>query len=92
MNDKELGAVLLDTVLSSPGMNETVKIDLKVSRKNALLLGNIIGKGIDPKNSPGLLDNIPKDAEEQLSELAAEILQKSGLTDLNEKLKSFSTK
>lgn len=92
MNENELLGVLLDTVLSTPGMNETVKIDLKVSRKNALLLGNLISKGIDPKSNPGLLDNIPKDAGEELSELANEIIQKSGLTDLNEKLKSLTGK
>jgi len=92
MNEKELGAVLLDTVLSTPGMNELVKIDLKISRKNALLLGNLIDKGIDAKNSTILLENIPPDAVEHLSSLSAEILQKSGLADLNEKLRSLTTK
>lgn len=92
MNEKELVGVLLDTVLSTPGMNETVKIDLKVSRKNALLLGNLISKGIDPKGTSGILDSVPKDAAEQLAELATEIIQKSGLTDLNEKLKALTGK
>ena len=31
-------AKVFDTVLSIPGMNELVKIDLKISRKNVLLI------------------------------------------------------
>ncbi|SDF59820.1 hypothetical protein [Chitinophaga filiformis] len=92
MNEKELVGVLLDTVLSAPGMAETVKIDLKISRKNALLLGNLISKGIDPKSTNGLLDSMPKEAAEQLTEVSNEIIQKSGLTDLNQKLKSLTSK
>jgi hypothetical protein len=35
-----------DTILSIRGMNETVKIDLKISRKNVLLLNNVIRRGL----------------------------------------------
>ena len=35
-------AKVYDTILSIPGMNETVKIDLKISRRNGLLLNSII--------------------------------------------------
>jgi hypothetical protein len=30
-----------DTILSIPGMNDTIKIDIKMSRKNVLLQGLI---------------------------------------------------
>ena len=41
-------AKLYDTVLSIPGMNQTVKVDLKIPRKNVLLLSKIIQRGLAP--------------------------------------------
>jgi hypothetical protein len=38
-----------DTILSIPGMNDTVKIDLKISRKNVLLLTRVIERGLTMK-------------------------------------------
>ena len=35
-------AKVYDTILSIPGMNDTVKIDLRISRKNVLLLNHVI--------------------------------------------------
>ncbi len=35
-------AKVYNTILSIPGMNETVKIDLKISRKNVLWIKNFI--------------------------------------------------
>ena len=37
---------LYDTILSIPGMNDTVKIDLKISRRNVLLLNRVIERGL----------------------------------------------
>ncbi len=39
-------AKIYDTVLSIPGMNETVKIDLRIPRKNVLLLLKVIERGL----------------------------------------------
>ena len=39
-------AKVYDTILSIPGMNEKVKIDLKITRKNALLLNRVIQRGL----------------------------------------------
>lgn len=39
-------AKVFDTVLSIPGMSENVKIDLKISRKNVLLLSHFIEQGL----------------------------------------------
>lgn len=33
-----------ETILSIPGMNETVKIDFKVSRRNILVLNSVINE------------------------------------------------
>ena len=41
MNAKELASVY-DTIMSIPGMNDQIKIDLKISRRNVLLLTQAI--------------------------------------------------
>ena len=92
MAEKNVFAQVLDTVLSIPGMMETVKIDLKISRKNVLLLSNIIDRGLssggDEKDG-GVLSNIGKETLEELQGIGSECLEKAGLTELNEKLKSL---
>jgi len=87
-------AKVLDTILSIPGMNEMVKIDFKISRKNALLLSSVIEKGLSAKDDDksGLLEIVPKDSLKELAELATECLQKAGLTELSEKLKGLNSK
>ena len=85
-------AQVYDTILSIPGMNDTVKIDLKISRKNALLLNRVIERGLMLKQedkTSNLLDIVPKDSLQELTLLAEDCLQKAGLTELSEKLKSF---
>ncbi|MEJ7678735.1 MAG: hypothetical protein WKG06_12930 [Segetibacter sp.] len=42
-------AKVYDTILSIPGMNETVKIDMRISRKNVLLLNSVIKRGLSAK-------------------------------------------
>ncbi|TDH17783.1 hypothetical protein EXU57_24910 [Segetibacter sp. 3557_3] len=83
---------LYDTILSIPGMNDTVKIDIRLSRKNVLLLNKVIERGLRPNpddKSTGLFNVVPPDALEQLSIVASDFLERAGLKELNEKLKSF---
>lgn len=83
-------AKVLDTILSIPGMNETVKIDLKITRKNALLLNRVIERGLSMKeedNGSGLFDKVSEEALVELTLVANDCLKKAGLTDLSEKLK-----
>jgi len=83
-------AKVYDTILSIPGMNETVKIDLKMSRKNVLLLNSVIERGLTAKDddkSSNLLNNVPEDSLNELKALANDCLQKAGLIELSEKLK-----
>ena len=85
-------AKVLDTILSIPGMNEIVKIDLKISRKNALLLNRVIERGLslkDVENGSGLLDKVSEETLEELTLLAEDCLKKAGLTELSEKLKQL---
>ncbi|KAA5548108.1 hypothetical protein [Adhaeribacter rhizoryzae] len=88
-------ARVYDTILSIPGMNEKVKIDLKITRKNALLLNRIIQRGLSSNNeedSTDLLDKVPQDALQELASLAEECLKKAGLTEFSEKLKMLDGK
>jgi hypothetical protein len=92
MNSSEVAKVL-DTILSIPSMSENVKVDVKLSRRNVLLLSAVIARGLSAKgDETGLLEGTSKEAAVELSNFANECLQKAGLTDLNEKLKSLSTK
>ena len=86
-------AKVYDTILSIPGMNETVKIDMRISRKNVLLLNSVIKRGLNAKDddkSLNLLGSIPEETLKELSTLADDCLTKAGLTELSEKLNSFS--
>lgn len=92
MNANDVARVL-ETVLSIPGMAETIKIDLKISRRNVLILSSVIARGLNPKEeAAGLLDNIPEDVIEELNNFSNDCLNKAGLSDLNQKLKSLSSK
>ncbi|WP_367915800.1 hypothetical protein [Leadbetterella sp. DM7] len=82
-------ARVYDTILSTPGMGETVKIDLKISRKNVLLLSNVIERGLTIQQgdkSADLLKSVPQENLEELKALAGECLNKAGLIELSEKL------
>lgn len=84
-------AKVFDTVLSIPGMSETVKIDLKVSRKNVLLLSHLITMGLDSKREDSmLLESISLDSQQDLKSISEECLIKAGLVELNEKLSVLS--
>lgn len=85
-------AKVYDTILSIPGMNEVVKIDLKISRKNVLLLNQVIERGLSAKDddkSSALLGNVPEESLLELKKLSDECLQKAGLIELSEKLKAL---
>lgn len=82
-------ARIYDTILSIPGMNETIKIDLKISRKNVLLLSQVIERGLDLKEddkAAGLLYCAPQESLHQLKSIVEECIQKAGLVELSERL------
>lgn len=85
-------AKVYDTILSIPGMNEVVKIDLRISRKNVLLLNQVIERGLSAKDDDKgsvLLGNVPEESLLELKNLSDECLQKAGLIELSEKLKAL---
>ena len=86
-------ARIYETVLCMPGMNENVKVNLQTTRKNLLLLNKVIERGLIAKEpddkTVSILDIIPKESLQELGEIAADLLNKSGLSEMNEKLRSF---
>lgn len=86
-------AQVFDTILSIPGMNEVVKIDLKISRKNVLLLNHVIERGLAAKGddkTSNLLAIVPKENLSDLRTISEECLQKASLVELSEKLSALS--
>jgi hypothetical protein len=84
-------AKVFDTILSTPGMNEMVKIDLKISRKNVLLLNHVIERGMTLENeTSGLLGGLSKEGFSELKKVSEECLQKAGLVELNQKLATLN--
>lgn len=84
-----------DTMFSIPGMNEAVKIDLKLNRKTILLLDSVIGIGLSGKDgdsSTSLTEMIPQEMQDELRAFAEECLNKAGLMELSIKLKNFPGK
>ena len=84
---------VFDTIMSSPGMNEMVRMDMKISRKNVLLLHHVIERGITENEGSlsVLLQSIPKENKADLKQLSEECLQRAGLTELNQKLSDLGT-
>jgi hypothetical protein len=87
---------MYETVLSIPGMNEKVRIDLKIPLKNVLILSKAIERGLSENGAEempaGLIDFISVETAQELLNISVEILQKAGLLELNEKLKKMTDK
>ncbi|HQW16231.1 MAG TPA: hypothetical protein PK682_11095 [Niabella sp.] len=93
LSEKEVG-LLYETLLSTPGMNDVVKLDLRISRKGVLLLVNVIQKGLlveagDPLAL--LLKAAGNDSKQGLDQVSLELLEKAGLSEMNKKLTSLHT-
>ena len=89
------GAKVFELILAGPGMNELVKVDFKISKKNALLFSSVIERGVGGKDETGLgalLDSLPKDALEEFRGLANDFLQKAGLAEYAAMLKGLNSK
>jgi len=86
-------AQVFDTILSIPGMNEAVRIDLRISRKNVLLLNHVIERGLNAKGDDkdvNIFANVPEETVQEIKAIAADCLQKAGLVELSEKLMTLS--
>lgn len=93
MTEGEIAKVY-ETIMSIPGMVETVKIDLRMTRKNVLLLSHIIERGIaakDDEKDGGLLGNVSNETLQELKAVADDCLQKAGLDDVSRNIKELGT-
>ncbi len=86
MEEKEMVRVY-ETLLITPGMNDVVKLDLRISRKLVLLLSQVVEKGIRIEDTG--LNAVDKEASKELLQVVDECLTKAGLTRLVEKLKTL---
>ncbi len=84
---------IYDTLLSIPGMGDTVKIILNIPRKNILLLSKVIERGMSVKDPDErthiILDMVSKESLQELLSISADLLEKAGLTEMNKKLQSL---
>jgi hypothetical protein len=88
-------AIIYETLLTSPGMNDSVKIDLKIPRKNVLLLTRLIELGLvlkDDTAQNGLPSAFKNDTLEEVKDITSELLSKAGLTETYNKLNSLQSK
>jgi len=85
---------LYDTLLSIPGMNDQVRLNLQVSRKVVLLLCQILESGlVEAKEDPNsVLAYFPEQANEELRTMISDLLHKAGLTELSGKLRGYTFK
>lgn len=85
-----LGTVY-ETLLCSPGMNEPVKIDGRISRKTVLLLHSVIESalGKDGAANNELLKLVPADEQQTLKTFSEDCLNKAGLKELSDKMKAL---
>ena len=87
--------LVYETLLSSPGMNEPVKIALNLSRKNVLLLAKVIELGLADKETNGehgIVSVAGKEALAELITVSSELLNKAGLQEMNSKLATLSAR
>lgn len=81
-------ARVFETILSIPGMNDNVKIQLSIPRKNVLLLSKVIERGLGKEGieDDNILNVAPKETIEELITISGELLDKAGLKEMNQKL------
>lgn len=80
--------LVYDAVLSSPGMNDVVKLDFKITRKLILLMVAVIERGVKVKGA-GLPESVDADLKVELIEFIRGSLDRADLTALYDKLKQF---
>lgn len=86
---------MYETLLASPGMNQSTRLSLTVSCKTALLLNQLIQNGLAAKgrsDQTGLSAFMPEECFQQLEVISMELLRKAGLFELSEKLSEIGSK
>lgn len=80
---------MYELLLSVPGMNETVRLDLKMSRKNVLFLCQLLTGALEDADS-ALLSVMSKESIDELKHVAQGCLDRSGLNELDQNLRKLT--
>lgn len=94
MLSKNEAQLIYETLLTSPGMNDEVKINLRITRKNVLLLSKIMENGLlkNGTEGDGLLSIINGNALEEIKAITGDILTKAGLTETYNRINALQNK
>jgi hypothetical protein len=76
-----------EVLLCSPGMNDNVKVNFQMSRKEIFLLSRVIEAGLSPGVADGMTSLIGEESRQAYRAVIEDILKKAGLSDFVEKLK-----
>ena len=91
MMTKEDVSRLFETLLIVPSMNDSVKVDLKITRTGALLLSTIFERAVNVKETDdknfNLLESVSSETIEELRGFVNGCLKKAGMEEFMEKLK-----
>lgn len=94
MNNLHLNTIY-ETLLSVPGMNDNVKIDLRIPRRTVLLFTEVLREGmiqLDNSDTYCLASVLKDEGNEEIKTIIADCLEKAGLTELSTKLGDYSKK
>ena len=84
--------LLYETLLANQWMDQVVRVDLKLSRRDVLALSKLIEIGLKAENQADPLLQVMIHGGELLRGIPAEILQKADLTAMSEKLNMLVAK
>jgi hypothetical protein len=92
MNNSNLNTIY-ETLLSVPGMNDNVKIDLRIPRKTVLLFTEVLREGLNHLGNSDtycLASVLKEEGNEEIKTIITDSLEKAGLTALSAKLLDYS--
>jgi hypothetical protein len=93
VNEKVLNRTkIFETILSSPGMQESCKIVLNPTRQTILVLARLIENGVESKEGKDrdeMISFLPEGSLHDLKMISEELLNKGGLVDFYEHLKQL---
>lgn len=88
-------SMVFETLLAMPGMNETVKISQKMTRKNILLLSKLVEAGLasyQDNERMSILSFADEAAINSLRLFSVELLKMAELTEMNERINALLLK
>lgn len=83
---------MLSILVSVPGMEDNVKLNLSLKRKQVMLLSNVIREGMktDQGMVGDLLAVLAPDSSNELLRLSEEMDERAGLSELQQKVIEFT--